>query len=422
MRLLPGMLAWLITPLLLAAVLAAPPARAETKLRFYSWQTDDQSNSIWWKDTIRAFQAEHPGTVIDLVGVPRASFADTMMTMFGGNTPPDIVHLASFEFQAFADQDWLEDLSPLIAKDGPDLKGWAGQDVCTVRGKIVCINLNYFGYILYYNAALLKAAGVALPTTWDEYLAAARKITEAGRGQTYGIGLHTTAGAGQYMTELLSTILDAGGYWTDKNGRPTLDTPAVIEGLRRWKLLQREKLTPMGNGAEDIRQLFVEGRIGMRLDGPWVWALLNRAKPELRDQLKVAAPPFKIPVGGTSNVVAMPAGLPIAQKQLVWEYIRMITSQHWQEQYVALTGQLAPRPNTLTPETLQAKPFLALFQQTQTAAAAAGVDRLPKGFETNYNEFAKIITEECQRMVGANLDPTATAKRIQERVLELQKS
>jgi len=395
---------------------------AQTKLRFYSWQTDDQSNSIWWLAVNKAFEDAHPGVTIDFVKVPRDSFADSMMVMFAGNTPPDIVHLASFEYQAFAEQGWLEDLGPYIAKGGPDLKGWAGQPKCVWQGKTYCINLNYFGYLLFYNQALLKAAGVDLPRNWDQYLDAARKITAAGAGNSFGIGLHTTAGAGQYVTELLCYVLDAGGYWTDNSGKPTIDTPAVIEGLRRWKLVQTEHLTPLGVSADDMRQLFIEGRIGMRLDGPWLWGLLAKAKPELRDALKAAEPPFTVPVGGTSNVIAMPASLSPEHKTLVWDFIKMITSAHWQEQYVALTGQLAPRPGSLTASVLAAKPFLVTFQASQDKAAAAGVDRLPAGFETKYNEFAKIITEEAQRMVIEDADPAAVAKRMQQRVTELQQN
>jgi multiple sugar transport system substrate-binding protein len=407
---------------ILVALLLALPASAQTKLRFYSWQTDDQSNSVWWRAANKAFEQEHPGIAIDFVQVPRDRFADTMMVMFAANNAPEIVHLAAFEFQTFADQGWLEDLAPMIHADGLDLRDWAGQEKCSVGGKIVCINLNYFGYILYYNQALLKAAEVAVPTDWASYLEAARKITAAGHGQYYGIGLGTSSGGGQYLTELLVYVLDAGGYWVDKSGNPTIDTPQVIEGLRRWKLLQQQKLTPLGDKAEDVRQLFIEGRIGMRLDGPWMWGLLDTAKPDIRPSLEIAVPPETVPVGGTSNVIAMPTGLPQATKQLVWAYIKQITSQHWQEQYVALSGQLAPRPGSLTPEILRANPFLALFQKSQDAAAAAGVDRLPAGYETKYNEFARIVTEECQRMVIGDEDPATVAKRIQRRVVELKRS
>ena len=403
------------------SAMLAGPALAETKLRFYSWQTDDQSNSVWWLAANKAYEAANPGVTIDFVKVPRDSFADTMMVMFSGNTPPDIVHLASFEFPAFAQEDFLEDLTPYIKKDGLDLTGWAGQEKCVVGGKTVCINLNYFGYLMFYNAALLNAAGVAVPHDWAGYLDAARKMTAAGSGQSYGVGLHTTAGAGQYLTELLAVVLDAGGRWSNAAGKPTIDTPEVIEGLRRWKLLQTEKLTPMGLKAEDVRQLFIEGRIGMRLDGPWMWGLLAKAKPDLQPNLKVAETPTETPLGGTSNVIGMPASLSPERKKLVWDYIKLITSQHWQEQYVVLSGQLAPRPHSLTPEALAAKPFLATFQAAQDKAAAKGIDRLPTGFETTYNEFAKIITEEAQRMVIDNADPAAVAKKMQARAVALQK-
>ncbi len=403
------------------ALIAIMPAQAQTKLRFFSWQTDDQSNSVWWLAANKAFEAAHPGVTIEFVKVPRDSFADTMMVMFGGNTPPDIVHLAAFEFPSFVQEGFLEDLTPLIARDKLDLKGWAGQGRCVIDGKTYCVNLNYFGYLLFYNTALLQAAGVAVPADWEQFLDAARRVTASGKGQVFGTGLHTSAGAGQYLTELLAMVLDAGGRWTNSAGKPTIDTPEVIEGLRRWKLLQTEKLTPLGLKAEDVRQLFIEGRVAMRLDGPWMQGLLAKARPEVRDNLKTAETPTTTPLGGTSNVIAIPASLAPERKRLVWEYIRQVASREWQEQYVALSGQLAPRPGSLTPAILATKPFLATFQAAQDKAAGKGIDRLPAGFETTYNEFAKIVTEEAQRMVLDNADPSATARRMQARAVALQK-
>lgn len=406
----------------IALALGAAPARAtDTQLKFYSWQTDDQSNSIWWLATIKAFEAEHPGVTIQFTKVARADFADTMMVMFGADTPPDIVHLAAFEFPAFAEQDWLKDLGAWIKPGSLPLDRWAGQETCVVGGKTLCINLNYFGYLLFYNDALLKDAGLAVPTTWESYLAAARALSKPA-AQTYGIGLHTAAGAGQYVTELLCYVLDAGGYWTTSAGAPNFESPGVIEGLRRWKLVQREKLTPLGAKDEDVRQLFIEGRIALRLDGPWMYGLLAKAKPELRPALKVAEPPFTVPVGGTSNVIAMPTKLAPARKRLVADYIAMITSAHWQEQYVLLSGQTAPRPGSLTAEARAKMPFLEVFEASKNRAAAAHIDRLPVGFETKYNELAKIITEESQRMVVDDGAPEAAAKRIQMRAVELKTS
>ena len=58
---------------------------AETTLRFYSWQTDDGSNSIWWKAANAAFEAAHPGVKIDFIKIPRSNFADQLMVMFGAD-------------------------------------------------------------------------------------------------------------------------------------------------------------------------------------------------------------------------------------------------------------------------------------------------------------------------------------------------
>ncbi len=64
-----------------------------------------------------------------------------------GGTPPDIVHLASFEFQTFANNGWLEDLGPWVEKAGLNLDGWSGQDICTFQGTTVCIMMLYYGTI-----------------------------------------------------------------------------------------------------------------------------------------------------------------------------------------------------------------------------------------------------------------------------------
>ena len=101
-----------------------------------------------------------------------------MTTLFAGGKPPEIVHLASFEFQKFADEGWLEDLAPFIRAGGLDLNGWAGQDACMWKGKPVCIMMLYFGNIFAYNEELLTKEGIAPPTNWAEYIAAARKLTK----------------------------------------------------------------------------------------------------------------------------------------------------------------------------------------------------------------------------------------------------
>lgn len=179
---------------------AIAPAWADTTLKFISWQVDDAGTGEWWKSAIAAFENKNPGVKVEFTKVERGAYADTMTTLFAGAAPPDIVHLASFEFQPFADMGWLEPLDARLAADGLDLTGWAGQAKCVWDGANMCIMMNYFGFIMAHNKAILDAEGLSVPTSWEEFLAVARATTKDLNGDgipdQFGTGHETKGGGG----------------------------------------------------------------------------------------------------------------------------------------------------------------------------------------------------------------------------------
>jgi multiple sugar transport system substrate-binding protein len=401
------------------------PALAQTKtLKFVSWQKDERGVGDWWAEVIKAFEAKNPGVKVEWTKVERGAYADTMTTLFAGGKPPEIVHLASFEFQKFADQGWLEDLTPWIRSTNLDLKGWAGQDACMWKGKPVCIMMLYFGNIFAYNEELLKKEGLSVPTNYAEYIAAARKLTKSTTGGTipdqFGTGHETKGGGGQYLSELMNYTLDAGGRWTDANGKVTINTPQMIEGLSRWKDVVKNSLTPRDLSAGETRQMFADGRIAMKLDGPWLYPIIQRGKA--KDQIKIGPVPFKPPLGGSSNILGMASEIPADAKKLVWDFIAIATSDKFQSDYATMAASTPPSPRAKTDGAKAATPHFDLLVQMAQAASAAGVDRIPKGLEIGYNEFAKMIMEESQRMIIQDLDPKAVAATMQAKAEAIQKS
>ena len=268
---------------------AIAPASAET-LKFISWQVDEQGVGDWWAAAIEEFERTHEGVEIEFTKVARNEYADTMTTLFASGSPPEIVHLASFEYQSFAENGWLENLDPWAEEAGLDLSAWAGQEKCRWNDETACIMLLYFGFIMAYNEQILNEAGVTVPTTWDEYLEASRTLTQDKDGDgitdVYGTSHQTIAG-NQYTTEMLNYVLDAGAYWTDSEGRAAMNAPEMIEALTRWKTVLQEGLTPLDLGAGDVRQLFIEGKIAMRLDGPWLYGIIQKAEPAMFEQIKL---------------------------------------------------------------------------------------------------------------------------------------
>lgn len=402
----------------------ALPALAQNKvLKFVSWQKDERGAGDWWGSVIKEFEATHPGVKIEWTKVERGAFADTMTTLFAGGQPPDIVHLASFEFQKFADNGWLEPLDPYIKNAKLDLKGWAGQDTCSWNKETVCVMMLYFGYFMAYNEELLKKEGLEVPKNYAEFLTAARKLTKDVNGDgivdQFGTGHETRGGGGQYMSEMMNYTLDAGAHWTDENGKVTINTPQMIEGLARWKTIVKENLTPRDLAAGEVRQLFADGKIAMKTDGPWLWPIIQKGKA--KDQIKLTMAPFSPPVGGSSNVLGIASEISPENKKLAWDFIAIATSDKFQSTYATLGASPPPDPRADTSGASKDTPHFDLLVKATKAAADAKIDRIPKGLELQFNEFAKMVMEESQRMIIQDLDPKVVAATMQKKAEALQK-
>ena len=410
--------------LALGAGFTSSAALAQGKvLKFVSWQKDERGVGDWWASVIKEFEATHPGVKIEWTKVERGAYADTMTTLFAGGKPPDIVHLASFEFQKFADNGWLDPLDGYIKDAKLDMKGWAGQDTCVWNKQTVCTMMLYFGNIFAYNEDLLKKEGIEVPRNYAEFLAAARKLTKDLNGDgivdQFGTGHETKGGGGQYMSEMMNYTLDAGGRWTNDAGKVTIDTPQMIEGLSRWKTIVKDSLTPRDLAAGEVRQMFADGKIALKSDGPWLWPIIQKGKA--KDQIKLGMVPFNPPMGGSSNVLGIAADAPKENKKLVWDFIQIATSDKFQASYATLGASPPPSPRADTSAASKDTPHFDLLVKATRTAAEAKVDRIPKGLELSFNEFAKMVMEESQRMIIQDLDPKVVAATMQKKAEALQK-
>lgn len=405
----------------LAGVALPFPAHTEV-IKFVSWQKDEKGVGDWWASVIKEWEAKHPGDTIEWTKVERGAYADTMMTLFAGGTPPDIVHMASFEFQQFANNGWLEDLAPWVAKAGLNLDGWSGQNICQFQGKTACIMMLYYGVIFGYNEQILKDAGVEVPKNYAEFLAAAKATTKDLNGDNildqFGTGHETKGGGGQYLAEMYSYLIDAGARFTNDEGKVTIDTPEMAEGLSRWKTIVKGNLTPRDLSAGEVRKLFADGKIALKIDGPWLFPIMQGGSA--KDNLKLASVPFDPPLGGSSNVIGMPSEISAEKKQKVWDFIAIATSDPFQSSFATLATSTPPSPRADLTEAKAKVGHFQLMVDSQQAAAKAKIDRIPVGLEVQFNQFSKMIQEESQRMIIEDLDPAAVAKTMQEKAEAMQ--
>lgn len=131
-----------------------------------------------------------------------------LTTRVQAGNPPDIVILPNpGKLYELAGQGKLVDLASIL-----DMKefaknysaGW--KSLGTVNGKLYGLFVKAaIKGLVWYNPKAVKAAGIALPSTWDEMLASCGKIA-AGGTTPWSVGIESGAASGWVATDWLENI------------------------------------------------------------------------------------------------------------------------------------------------------------------------------------------------------------------------
>jgi multiple sugar transport system substrate-binding protein len=401
----------------LAVASSVPKAFAQTvTLDFPSWQAEEPGVSTWWRALIAEFETANPGAKINLYSIPFAQFVQQMTVRFAGNNPPDIVHLPTRNFAAFASQGWLAPLDDRLARTDIAANWTPLQADMRWDGKTQGILLMGYGSLLYYNERLLTEAGASVPTTPQEWLTAIERATKRDQGQ-FGL-VATSVEHPNLVVEAGTWVMGQGLDWL-RNGRYDFANPAVVAAVEQYRRSMR--FAPPGMNSTTGRQLFMDGKAAFLRDGPWIWAFVERAPEAIRPHLKVARVPFPRETGGTSNSIHMAANLAPAKRELVWKFMELAASPKWQSEYVLRAASPAPRRGALPAEAATRLPHLKLIMDA--AATAVSVFPTHPTLQESYNEYASLFGRAMMRLISSD-EPTdrvlANLQRELERAIPLR--
>lgn len=391
--------------------LTAPLAAAQTVLEFPTYQLQE-SFGPWWKALVAEYEKQNAGVKINLTNAPSNDHHRMLTTRFAAGNPPDIVHMTARFVWGYADEGVLEPLDKWM--DKTDIKAsWVPtQKSMTVDGKTWGLILLNYGFALFYNEPMLAAAGVAVPRTQDEFLAAARALTKDrdgdGRIDQYGVALNTSTSSWGYVTFMhFHAGRDRDLIGTDgklDSEAEIARTLTVIDGL------VKANATPKGLDSTPQRQLFWGGNAAMYIDGSWGPGYAdNMATPAVKQAWRVAPLPFANMAGGPSNALAMPKDIAPDRKELVWKFMSLAASPEWQRKYAEISGNPPGRLGMVTDAARAQWPTLALFAE---AASRPSRSHLPIGYEKDFNRVSDIVAGELSAMVSGKYGPDEAAKRI----------
>jgi multiple sugar transport system substrate-binding protein len=133
---------------------------------------------------VTAFNKSHTRVHVQLTAIPDTQYITKLATAIRGRDVPDVVDVDDINSTLLAYHEALTDITPLVnALPFKKQLSPAHLNLATYHGRIYGVPYAADISVLYYNKALFRRAGIARPpSTLDETLTDAKKITALGHG------------------------------------------------------------------------------------------------------------------------------------------------------------------------------------------------------------------------------------------------
>lgn len=268
----------------------------------FRWIDSGDLKALFYTEFHAAYQEAHPNITIQYDPLPYSEINQIVPLGVRGGNAHDIFAMPQDvpPAQAVA-EGWVAPLDDII----PDFAAWKERFPLGsfMDGVHVFDGLTYtfpqtsskrYWTMTFYNTAYLEQAGYDLENerlTWDQYREAARKITEQGQGQYYGVvfGGQSTDRFGTFVRNFGRMAgASAGGslgfedidwrtgefVYTSDEYQAAID---LLAGLQSDGSIFPGSMSL--NDAEAWSQ-FPQGIAGMILEGPWVIPQWQRQNPD----------------------------------------------------------------------------------------------------------------------------------------------
>jgi multiple sugar transport system substrate-binding protein len=231
-----------------------------------------------WEDVIAGFEEANPDVKVNLQVESWDNLESVIATRIQGGDAPDIYN--GGPFAGFAEDELLYPVEEITSDETYADFQPAFLENAQVDGTTYGLPWIASSRALFVNDALLSDAGAEVPTTWDELLESAKKVSKLGGGVAgYGMPL----GSEEAQAEAGVWLWGGGGTFGDADAI-TIDTPENLEGAEFIKTMIDEGATQADAGASDrspLFDIFVQGKIGMQVGLPPSVGQIESDNPDL---------------------------------------------------------------------------------------------------------------------------------------------
>jgi multiple sugar transport system substrate-binding protein len=217
-----------------------------------------------------AFMRKYPTIKVEIRHIVWDNYHDQIKQWMASGDPkliPDIIWLGE-DFERYHESGYLENLSPWIKKTGYNLDDYWSNLIerASFPDGVYGLQRDLDLRLMYFNKDIFTAANVAYPTekwTWDDWSAAARKltVTEGGKVTRFGLAME--------LTKFDMLLLQNNGSLFDDFRNPSqclLNTPKSLEAVRFLAGMLNDRVAMrdadlQANGGD--AEAFIKGKAAM---------------------------------------------------------------------------------------------------------------------------------------------------------------
>jgi len=367
---------------------------------------------------IDEYNASHPGVTVKFQAMPANTDTqhDAYVTyLSAGESNIDLYSLDVIWTAEFARAGWVRKLPGSIIDVDEFLEG--PIESVTYDGDLYAVPWFTDAGVLYYRRDLLEEAGLQVPETWGDFLAACRSVA-----LPRGMDGFVWQGA-RYeglVCDFLEFLWGLGGRIDpeDLASHPRdvedkiVETIELLRGFLRDGISSESVLTYK---EEDSRRVFTEGQALFHRNWPYAWSMAEGAESKVKGRVGIA-PLAHAPgetaystIGGWNVAVSSFTEHP----DEALEFLAFITGERSLKLRAIEGAYLPTRKSTYEdPEVLEANPhfarFFEVFRNTRNRP------RSP-----NYPRASDALQENVHGALSGQLEPRAAARAIVSNLTEI---
>lgn len=278
-----------------SAMMAAVPVQAEepVEITWMFWDDLEATEDLiskGYKDVLDRFNETYDGQYhVTPITTNLEEYDGKLNALIAaGQTPDCYICNPGPNMDVYVNAGAAADLTDILTNQEADWYGTFTDGIferMTYDGKIYAVPTNFAAACVYYNTEMFETAGIEVPATYDELLAACQKLQEAGYTP-----ISCSAGTAWCLSMIAGYLCDRQGVdlnaiasheanWTDE--------VCVQAGEKLKELSQYFQPTAAGDSNDQATAAFYNGEAAMLVQGSWAIAQINGNNPDFESKCGV---------------------------------------------------------------------------------------------------------------------------------------